>query len=259
MGQGPLVREEIDAGAKFLGDFQKYLPIRLAFWLKQSEEPVWKLYVVSQEITGENFAVAYGEVARIANTLDDDWFDPFQVMLIGVEDPLARGIFDIERTRSGRIPPRLQGRIIGGVSVDDSYFYRLPPSVPTPAEEVYRGLSSEEAASETITRQRGIYLLLVGPPLVPSRRFVHFSWLGESFKLRDYIGGTVIQHSAPLLRPGEDSEAGEGPISRYEIWSAAEVRIPARGELFHRADDSTWWKAKLTEMTSAFESKQRAC
>ena len=157
MAQGPLVREEIDAGAKFLGEFQKYLPIRLAFWLKESENGDWKLYVLSQEITSENFDVAYGEVLRIAGTLNDDWFDPFQVKLIGAGDKLAKGIFDIERSHSGRIPPRIEGTIIGGVSVEDSYFYRLPPPVPTPTEEVYRGLSSEETASETIIRQRGIY------------------------------------------------------------------------------------------------------
>ena len=79
MDQGPLVTEQINAGARFLGAFQKYLPVQAAFWLKDSEEDAWSLYVASDQITDDNFDVAYGEVVQIAGALQDPWFDPFQV------------------------------------------------------------------------------------------------------------------------------------------------------------------------------------
>jgi len=127
---------------------------------------------------------------------------------------------------------------------------------------VSRESTSDEAASERIERQRGIYLLLIGPPLVPSRRFVHFSWGGVnglSFKVRDYLGGKLLQHPGARPQPEEGFQISESPMSRDEIWSAAELRVPARGELFHRAEDFAWWKAKLTEMTSTIGSKQPVC
>ena len=61
MDQVPLVIEQIEAGTKFLGEFQKYLPIQAAFWLKETEEVDSSLYVVSDQITDDNFDVAMGK------------------------------------------------------------------------------------------------------------------------------------------------------------------------------------------------------
>jgi hypothetical protein len=128
MDQVPLVSEQIDAGTKFLGEFQKYLPIQAAFWLKETEEGDWSLYVASEQITDDNFDVAYGEVLRIAGQLRDPWFDPFQVKVIGANDPLAQAALDIQRRFPGRMPTRFHRRIFGGVSVDEVYVY--PSSIP---------------------------------------------------------------------------------------------------------------------------------
>jgi hypothetical protein len=128
MDQVPLVIEQIDVGTKFLGEFQKYLPIQAAFWLKETEEGDWSLYVVSDQITDDNFDVAYGEVLRIAGQLRDSWFDPFQVKLIGASDPLAQAALEIQRRFPGRMPIRLHGKTFGGVSVDEVYVY--PSSTP---------------------------------------------------------------------------------------------------------------------------------
>ena len=48
MDQGPLVIEQIDAGARFLAEFEKKIPVMAAFWLKASEEGSWYLYVASE-------------------------------------------------------------------------------------------------------------------------------------------------------------------------------------------------------------------
>jgi len=132
MDQGPLVSEQIDAGARFLGEFQKYLPIQAAFWLKDSEEGAWNLYVVSDRITDDNFDVAYGEVLRIAGQLQDTWFDPFQVKLIDVNDSVAQAALDIQRRFHGKVPTRFREMTFGGVSVDEVYIY--PSPIPVPAQ-----------------------------------------------------------------------------------------------------------------------------
>ena len=130
MDQGPLVAEQIDAGAKFLAEFQNYLPVQAAFWLKDSEEGTWNLYVASEQITDDNFDVAYGEVVRLAGILRDPWFDLFQVKLIGADDPLAKAAADIRRRYPGRTPLPLRGGTFGGVAVEEVYLY--PSSLPVP-------------------------------------------------------------------------------------------------------------------------------
>ena len=59
MDHGPLVSEQIDAGARFLYEFQKHLPLQSAFWLKDSEQGGWYLYLASEQITDENFDLVY--------------------------------------------------------------------------------------------------------------------------------------------------------------------------------------------------------
>lgn len=126
MDQGPLVTEQIEAGAKFLAEFGKYVPVQAAFWLKDSEGGEWYLYVASERITDDNFDRAYGEVARITDELQDPNFDPFQVKVIGAEDRLARAAREYQRRFPGKTPPRLRDDIFGGIHVEQAYFYPLP-------------------------------------------------------------------------------------------------------------------------------------
>jgi hypothetical protein len=129
MDQVPLVIDQIDAGTKFLNEFQKYCPIQVAFWLKETEEGDWSLYVASDQITEDNFDVAYGEVVRIAGQLRDPWFDPFQVKLIEATESLAQAALEIQRRFPGRMPTSFHGKTFGGLSVDEVYIYPSPVPV----------------------------------------------------------------------------------------------------------------------------------
>jgi len=126
MDQGPLVTEQIDAGAKFLREFQKYVPVQSAFWLKDNNYGRWNLYVVSDQINDDNFDVAYGEVGRIGAALKDPWFDIFQVKVLGTDEPLAKGLREQRRRYPGRNMLRLDGQMLGGVEVDEVRFYPSP-------------------------------------------------------------------------------------------------------------------------------------
>jgi hypothetical protein len=131
MDQGPLVSDQIEAGARFLGEFQKYVPVTVAFWLKESDEGEWYLYVASDQITDDNFDVAYGEVGRIAGQLRDPLFDPFQVKVLGADDPLAKAALDIKGRHPGPVATRFHGRVFGGLPVEEVYIYPSPIPVPT--------------------------------------------------------------------------------------------------------------------------------
>jgi hypothetical protein len=131
MDQGPVVSAEIEAGARFLAEFQKYAPVQAAFWLKPSDEYGSYLYVASGQINDENLDVAYGEVARLWQQMQDPWFDPFRVKLIGADDRLAKAAAEARRRYPGRRPIHLRGTTFGGVSADEVYIY---PPAPVPVK-----------------------------------------------------------------------------------------------------------------------------
>jgi hypothetical protein len=126
MDQGPLVTEKTDAGARFLVEFQNQYPVLAAFWLKDSDYRNWNLYIASEQITDDNFDIAYGEVVRIAGEMQDPWFDMFQVKVIGADDRLAKAAVELQRRYPGRSPARLGSGTFGGVEVDEVYVYPSP-------------------------------------------------------------------------------------------------------------------------------------
>ncbi|MGO9599299.1 MAG: hypothetical protein ACLP7Q_15025 [Isosphaeraceae bacterium] len=132
MDQGPLVIEEIDAGAKLAHEFNKYQPVKTAFWLKASDEDHRYLYIASEGINDNNFDVAYGEVLRLAGKMQSIYLDPFRVKLIGADDPLAKAAAEIHTRFPGRMPTRFGGKTFGGISVDEVYIYPSPVPAPAP-------------------------------------------------------------------------------------------------------------------------------
>jgi hypothetical protein len=130
MDQDPLVGEQLDAGAKFIGEFNNYAPVGAAFWLKESDSGHWYLYIASDRLDGEKIADAYGEVLRLNKELADPNFDPFQVKLISLDHPLAKAARELYRGRPWKFPTRYHGRIFGGASTDEVYIYAPPLTVP---------------------------------------------------------------------------------------------------------------------------------
>jgi hypothetical protein len=131
MDQGPLVSEQIEAGARLAKEFaDTYKPLQAVFWLKESEDGQWYLYLASDQINDSNFDLAYGEVLRLVGPGSNPWLDPFQVKVTGVDDPVARAVADIQRKYPGKTATRLRNRQLGGVYIDEAYIYALPITVP---------------------------------------------------------------------------------------------------------------------------------
>jgi hypothetical protein len=96
-------------------------------------------------------------------------------------------------------------------------------------------------AGENLPGDRGRYLLWLEPPHVQGDgHYVHFSWKGDAFCLRDYVG---------QVERRQDAET-----RALDIWKAATGRIPAKGEFHVPFENFEFWTAKLTELT---ESRQR--
>jgi hypothetical protein len=136
MDPEPLVSEQIEAGARFIAEFQKQFPVQAACWLREGERGRWFLYVASERVTHENFDEALDEVGRFFAEKRDPWFDPFRVKVIGADDPLARAAIDIQRRFPFRAPTRFSGKLFsgagmyGGADVEEACLYPMPMPAP---------------------------------------------------------------------------------------------------------------------------------
>jgi hypothetical protein len=133
MGQELLVTEQIEAGADFLRDFNDYVPVSVACWLRPAESDSVFLYVASDEIDYGNMGVAYGEVLRRLGAKRSQWLDPFQVRLLNSSDPIARDAMQIRDRYPAKMPTRYNGSSIGGMGIEGAYIYS-PLSVTTSAQ-----------------------------------------------------------------------------------------------------------------------------
>ncbi len=124
MDQGPLVRQQIDAGEKLIADFSAYKPVAVAFWAKESDGGNWYLYLASDQIDDSTTNADYGEVLRLIG--QQVWLDPFQVKVIGADDPIARAVLDFIWKSHNLVPSRCFSRRFGALSVDEAYIYAMP-------------------------------------------------------------------------------------------------------------------------------------
>lgn len=131
MGSSSLVTEEIVAGEKFVREFDKYKPVRAAFWLKEGDDPHRYLHITSDEIDIADVRAAYSEVVRLASQMETPFFDAFRVKIVPMSRPLAREAADMLDRFPSTMATRLAGRMFGGVFVDDVYLY--PPLHPAAA------------------------------------------------------------------------------------------------------------------------------
>lgn len=134
MGQNVLVSQQLDAGARFLREFDKYAPVRAAYWVKLSDENQWYLTVASDQFNDDqfdddnddNFDDGYGEVARIVSTQPDPWLDPFQIKVVGSENRLAQAVLEVMKKYPATKPFPYNGDYLGGASLDGLYIYPVP-------------------------------------------------------------------------------------------------------------------------------------
>ena len=126
MDQGPLVTEEIDAGAEFVRRFDRVEPVKVAFWLKEEDRAYRHLHIASERVDGRSLRDSYGEVVRLIGEMRSFYLDVFRVNLIDADDPLAKAAAALLERYPGPTPIRFAGRFFGGVSVEDFYLYPAP-------------------------------------------------------------------------------------------------------------------------------------
>jgi hypothetical protein len=96
-------------------------------------------------------------------------------------------------------------------------------------------------SEEGVPGDRGVFAILVEPPIVEGPpHFVHLSWQGESYVLRDYLKGVS-------RKQGKD-------LDLASVWRSARVRIPCKGRLRRSIDDHAFWEAELRKLTDEYKA-----
>jgi hypothetical protein len=126
MDQGPLVKEEIEAGAQLAREFDRFAPVKVAFWLKEADDPYRYLHLASDRIDEIGLDMAYAEILRILAKIDSPDLDPFRIKVIGGDEPRALAALKFANSLPKARGMRLNYAWFGDRSSDDAYIYPLP-------------------------------------------------------------------------------------------------------------------------------------
>ena len=132
MDQGPLVMDEIEAGAKLIRKLDDFAPIKVAFWLRRDEEDERRLYIASDQFSSANRPDAYGEVQRILQEMPLIFLDPSQVSLLAGDNRLAIAAKQMSDQYPDRRGLRLRSIPFAERYIADGYIYPSPMTAGFP-------------------------------------------------------------------------------------------------------------------------------
>ncbi|HTU91901.1 MAG TPA: hypothetical protein VMF69_17600 [Gemmataceae bacterium] len=138
MDQATLVEEQIDDAQKFINLLlEEGFDVTAAAWVKPTARDEWRLYIVSKVVEEESLAAAYRALHPALQRLGMPWLLLESIKLIGVSNPIALDILDIQRRFAARIPTRSRTPRLGEMAVDETYVY----PEPVRPEEKWRAIS----------------------------------------------------------------------------------------------------------------------
>lgn len=118
--------------------------IDAAFWARLSDEEKWILYlaspVVDPAVDNDGLREAYRLIHDVLRSAPEWGIDPFRVIVLGVEHPMAKAAADLVKSKVATGPfavpnpkpyrgiTRFNGRSLGGHYIDGAFIY--PPWEP---------------------------------------------------------------------------------------------------------------------------------
>ena len=100
--------------------------VTAAVWLKESEDGRWVLYVASRDVDKKGITAAYRVIHETFARKPGLWVSPFDVRLVGLDDPVAQYLLKIWGPRPVT-PTRYSGSRFGNLNIDEAYMYGSLP------------------------------------------------------------------------------------------------------------------------------------
>jgi hypothetical protein len=120
MDQSPLVEEWRIVGKRFLDDFSRSFPVKLAVWLKEADGGPWELHVASDSITDQNRREAFIEIVQSAKRTG---FDFSRVILMRANDPRVQAILGLQPRQPSAMGTYYDHALPGVSGTEGGYFY----------------------------------------------------------------------------------------------------------------------------------------
>lgn len=133
-----MVSEQVQAGKRLIDALvAQGVAVRVAFWVKPTEEDKEFLYFASPTAEEKGHAAVYRIVHNLIREMPDLWIDPFAIRVIAMNDTMTKAALEATQSRMPNNPfamqnakpypgmTRFYGTTFGGVSVDSVSIY--PP------------------------------------------------------------------------------------------------------------------------------------
>jgi hypothetical protein len=125
-----LVSEALADGDRLRTEFDKFMPVKAAYWLLPEDDTSWTMYLSSEAFDPSN------SVARLIREVPLPYLIYASVRLLPGSDRVVRDVINVRMHFPGISPVRCPVDRLGGVAISEAYLYPLPDSTPKKAEKV---------------------------------------------------------------------------------------------------------------------------
>jgi hypothetical protein len=124
MDPDSLVNEQFEDGRKLIEALRNDgFPVSAAGWIQESDGGQWYLYIVSPEVDTKGPKAAYHALNATYRRIGPLWVGPFEIKMVGTEEPVAKALEDFHRRYPGKFPARLPGSQFVGLPIDQAFVY----------------------------------------------------------------------------------------------------------------------------------------
>jgi hypothetical protein len=126
MDQAALVEHQIDDVPGLIDQLGKdKFDVKAAFWLYTSEADQWFLYLVSDLVNQLGSTEAYKMVYQSMRSLPSLSINPFEVKLVGPDEPIAKEVLNFQAKMRAPVPTRVRGSQLGRIYIENAYIYYI--------------------------------------------------------------------------------------------------------------------------------------
>lgn len=137
MAQATLVGARIIDGQRLIDRLTREgVDVTSAAWIKESDSGDWYLYLATPLVREDGATKpAYRRVNAVIREMQKEGFgmDPFEIKVIGPDDPIAKDVVATRSGRPGQPPTPFRGSRLGELAIEETYIY---PPLPNPEEAV---------------------------------------------------------------------------------------------------------------------------
>lgn len=124
MASAAVVEDRINAGQRLIEQFKDDGgSVRMAFWIADAEDDLWRLYLVTDAVNRDGFAASYRALRQSFEKLRDCRLDLFEVQLLSPKDTMARDAEALLKRQPGPLPASFDPQTLGGVEAATIYVY----------------------------------------------------------------------------------------------------------------------------------------